>query len=266
MEQFPSVTHDPPPSAYRDPFSVGEVLGTSFSIFFRNLPAFLLMAVLIYSPLFVYAMTTNPLDMTMNEIVWMGIILALGGLVLQNLLTAAVTYGVVEQMAGRHAGVGKSMAVGLRCMLPTFGLFIVMMICIALGFLALFIPGLIVMCMLYVAVPALVIEQNGIGRALSRSAHLTKGYRWSMFALVILMRRELGGRERRRRQRQDRRADDRRSEPVEAVHRLRRRRDARDRRARRDPGLGRVRPAPQREGRRRRRRAGEGLRVTTRGA
>jgi hypothetical protein len=187
MEQFPSVTHDPPPSAYRDPFSVGEVLGTSFSIFFRNLPAFLLMAVLIYSPLFVYAMTTNPLDMTMNEIVWMGIILALGGLVLQNLLTAAVTYGVVEQMAGRHAGVGKSMAVGLRCMLPTFGLFIVMMICIALGFLALFIPGLIVMCMLYVAVPALVIEQNGIGRALSRSAHLTKGYRWSMFALVILM-------------------------------------------------------------------------------
>jgi hypothetical protein len=188
MEQFPSVSNDPPPStAYRDPFSVGKVLGESFKIFFKNLPAFLLMAVLIYSPLFIYAMTTNPLDMTLNEILWMGIILVVGGLVLQNLLTAAVTYGVVEQMAGRHASVGKSMAVGLRRMLPTFGLFIVMMICIGLGFIALIIPGFIVMCMLYVAVPALVIEQNGIGRALSRSAHLTKGYRWSMFALVILM-------------------------------------------------------------------------------
>jgi hypothetical protein len=186
MEQFPSVSHDPPP-AYREPFSVGAAMGQGFGIFFKNLPAFLLMAIVIYSPLFAYAMTTNPIEMSMNDILWMGIILAVGGVLLQNLLTAAVTYGVVEQMAGRHAGIGKSLGVGLRRMLPTFGLFLVMSICIALGFVALIIPGIIVACMLYVAVPALVIEQNGIGRAMSRSAYLTKGSRWSIFGMLILL-------------------------------------------------------------------------------
>lgn len=187
MEQFPSVTHDPPPSAYRDPFSAGEVLGKGFAIFFKNLPAFMLMALVIYAPLLVYALTRDPYVMSTDDVTVYTGVTTFGALLLQNLLTAAVTYGVVEQMAGRHAGIGKSMAVGLRRLLPTLGLFIVIVLCMALGLVALIVGMFVVMCMLYVAVPANVIEQNGIGRALSRSAYLTKGYRWNILGLLFLL-------------------------------------------------------------------------------
>lgn len=102
-------------------------------------------------------------------------------------MTASVTYSVVEELNGRHSPLGKSISVGLSRLLPTLGVGIVAGLCILAGAIALVIPGLIVMCMLYVAVPVSVIERPGIGGALSRSAFLTKGHRWGIFGLIILM-------------------------------------------------------------------------------
>ena len=48
-------------------------------------------------------------------------------------------------------------------------------------------PGVIIGCMLYVAVPACVIEKLGVTASTSRSVALTKGYRWQIFGLFLLV-------------------------------------------------------------------------------
>lgn len=174
-------------------FSVGDVLGKGFATYFKNLPAFLVMAVIVYSPMLLYgAIAKGPLDVSSVEewqtqaFVFLAVMI-LGGMVLSLVMSAAVTYAVVEELNGRHAPIGKSIAVGLRRMLPALAVGILSGLCIALGTVLLIIPGLIVMCMLYVAVPASVVESPGIGGALSRSAFLTKGHRWGIFGIIIIV-------------------------------------------------------------------------------
>lgn len=55
-----------------------------------------------------------------------------------------------------------------------------------LGFMLLLIPGLILMCLWSLVVPACVLERLGPLSSLSRSARLTKGYRWPVFGLILL--------------------------------------------------------------------------------
>ena len=50
-----------------------------------------------------------------------------------------------------------------------------------------FVPGLILFCMFYVAVPVCVVERPGVFASLSRSAFLTKGYRWKVFGTLIVI-------------------------------------------------------------------------------
>jgi len=174
-------------------FSVGDVLGKGFSTYFKNLPALLLMAVIVYSPMILWGLVAKgPADVSSIEewqtqaLIFL-VVTIFGGMLLSFVLSAAVTYSVVEELNGRHAPIGKSLGVGLRRMLPTLAVSVVSMLCIALGTLALIIPGFIVACMLYVAVPASVVESPGIGGALSRSAFLTKGHRWGIFGIMIIV-------------------------------------------------------------------------------
>jgi hypothetical protein len=174
-------------------FSVGDVLGKGFSTFFKNLPAFIVMAVVVYLPMILYGLVAkSPLEVSNIEewqtqtFIFLAVMI-LGGLLLSQVMSAAVTYAVVEELNGRHAPIGKSIGVGLRRMLPALAVGILSGLCIALGAVLLIIPGLIVMCMLYVAVPASVVEAPGVGGALSRSAFLTKGHRWGIFGIIIIM-------------------------------------------------------------------------------
>ena len=72
-------------------------------------------------------------------------------------------------------------------MLAVLGVAIVAGIILILGFIALIIPGFIVMTMFWVVVPVAVIERQGVGSSLSRSRFLTYGHRWAIFGIVILL-------------------------------------------------------------------------------
>ena len=49
------------------------------------------------------------------------------------------------------------------------------------------IPAFIVATMLLVAMPACVVERLGPGKSMSRSSQLTKGHRWKIFGLWLLV-------------------------------------------------------------------------------
>jgi membrane-anchored glycerophosphoryl diester phosphodiesterase (GDPDase) len=71
--------------------------------------------------------------------------------------------------------------------LPLIGLTILVSIGIMLGFMLLIVPGIILLTMWAVAIPALVIEREGVGAAFRRSSQLTKGARWKIFALFLVL-------------------------------------------------------------------------------
>jgi uncharacterized membrane protein len=58
---------------------------------------------------------------------------------------------------------------------------------ISVGAVLLVVPGLMLACRYYVAMPACITENEGVFASMARSAGLTKGYRWQIFGVFLLV-------------------------------------------------------------------------------
>jgi uncharacterized membrane protein len=108
-------------------------------------------------------------------------------LVISALVQGALTRATVTANEGKRATFGESLSAGLRVVFPLIVLSILWAFGVGLGFILLVIPGIILMMAWAVAVPALVVERPGIFAAFSRSAELTKGARWKIFGLSLVL-------------------------------------------------------------------------------
>jgi len=172
-------------------FRAGRVIAQSFSTFFRNIIPFGLIALVVMSPTYIYTFLTLPGDLAAIEsgdtdIGFGSAAASLGELFLGYLVTAALVYGTLQDMKNNKVSIGECFSQGLARMFPALGIAIVALILTALGFVLLIIPGLIVMTMLWVAIPVVVTERRGFG-SLGRSMELTKGYRWRVFFVAVMM-------------------------------------------------------------------------------
>jgi hypothetical protein len=59
-------------------------------------------------------------------------------------------------------------------------------IAIGIGFLLLIVPGLIVLTLWIFVIPAIVLENRGIGEAFGRSRELVRGNGWNVFGVIVL--------------------------------------------------------------------------------
>jgi hypothetical protein len=173
-------------------FRVGRVLNRTTSVLSRNfLPFFVVTAVAHLPSLLV---TRNPLSTAggaSTQQVLQGAGLLVLGLVLMIVLStlsqAVVLYGAFQDMRGRQVNLTESLQVGLRRLLPIFGLAICMAFLGMLAFMALVVPAFIVFTRWFVATPVCVVEQAGPLASMKRSSQLTKGHRWKVFGLMILL-------------------------------------------------------------------------------
>lgn len=171
-------------------FSVGGVLSRSFSIWIKNLIPFFILEGLVLTPalgLLIMARSGKIPVTSQGDALMITLALLAATVIFQFVATGALTYGVFQQLRGEHASIGRCIAVGFSRMLPIIFVGLVSGLLIGLGFLALIIPGLILMCMFYVAVPASVVEKPGIFGAIRRSADLTKGYKGSIFGVIFIL-------------------------------------------------------------------------------
>jgi hypothetical protein len=175
------------PAAYipREMFSVGGVIGLSFTVWLKNFLPFALIALLCHIPVAIWIYTKGIVGA--DQSIGLALLASIINMLCSSVTTAAITYGVVMSLRKTPASFGDCVSKGLSRMLPSIAVGLVMGVCVGLGLVALVIPGIIILCMLYVAVPASVIEAPGVGGALSRSAALTKGHRLGIFALAILL-------------------------------------------------------------------------------
>jgi hypothetical protein len=114
-----------------------------------------------------------------------------GGLlwwVLYMAAQAMLFRATVQVLDGGASDDVRQLATGAaRRLLPLLGLAIVLTITVWIGFALLLAPGLIMATMWSVAAPALVVEEVGVFGSMGRSRRLTKGARWRILGLVLLV-------------------------------------------------------------------------------
>lgn len=160
-------------------WNLDSALVTTFTLVRANFMAFFAVALLFNAPSLVIGFVGGGFAVALVV-----------GLIANILLTVSLTIGALQAMAGARPGftvlvqqinrpdLGKLLALG-----------VVQHVVIMLGLIALIAPGLYVLSLWMVAMPAIVVERSTVGEALDRSTALTRERRWlvlGIFALVAI--------------------------------------------------------------------------------
>lgn len=189
------------PAGGRAEFSVGKVLGDTFSTYFGNFIPFTLLGIVIYVPYLVaiaalagglVASTQSSLQLIRTYGVVAGLASFLVTFVLGAFVTAGITYGSIEHMSGRRYNFGALLGRAFRAFIPVAFASLLVGIIIGLGLMLLIVPGIILYLMFAVTIPVIVAETEGPTDAMGRSSRLTSGYRWGILGgyivcLILLM-------------------------------------------------------------------------------
>lgn len=109
------------------------------------------------------------------------------GLAIASLVQGVLTRATVAESEGRKASVSECVRAALPVILPLIGLSILIAIGVMVGFIFLIVPGVMLYLAWSVAAPALVEERRGIPAAFRRSWELTRGSRWKIFAVMLIL-------------------------------------------------------------------------------
>lgn len=181
---------NPTPQMKAD-LGVGQILGGTFSLYFKNFPLFfgvVFLPFVLYSLLVEAPMRSEMVVDAANPFGNVGTTFLLAGLsmLMIILLQAVIVRMSISLSTGQGAQIGAAIRAAATGLIPIILLGIVSGIAMMFGFLLLIVPGLYVMALLYVFVPAIVFENAGFS-ALGRSETLTKGYRWAIVGIILIL-------------------------------------------------------------------------------
>ena len=168
------------------PLSVGEIIDHSFAIYRRQFASLFFITLLANGlPLVlgVYVVTAG--GMTAHPILWLCSTIV--NVALGALATAATVFLVSESYLGRSLTAGEAFNRAVKYIWPLILLSIGIALLVGLGFLLLIVPGFIAISGLILGTQALVLEDLTPSNAMSRSWNLTRGFRWKMFGLLVVL-------------------------------------------------------------------------------
>ena len=182
-------------------FSVGSVLSRTFSTL-RHQP------VLFFGLAAMATLPSTLINFTGFGALSMPVIYFFVNLTLGLMVQGAIAYGVFLSLAGDDPSWGEVLSRGFRrvfylfliaviiWILSVFLIFVSIMLVIMtsiisiLAFLTMFFMAVVMICLICswaVTIQACVVEQLGPIASINRSARLTKGYRWHLFALFLIV-------------------------------------------------------------------------------
>jgi len=175
-------------------FRVGRVFNRAASVLSRNFVPFMAIAAVAALPNLSQTIGVRPLAIAAGYgrlAPWAVSLLVFGlvllGLIFFSISQAAILNAAYQDMSGRPSPIGESVRKGLRRFMPVIGVALLQAFGTGLAFLLLFFPGLIVMSMWFVALPACVVERLRPVASLKRSSALTSGHRWKIFGIIVLL-------------------------------------------------------------------------------
>lgn len=189
---------DAPP--VRERLSIGSILGRALDVMKNNLFVLIGIALIAVVPPFVLQlliMGGAAADMVMDPMYGpaepsmtysvLSFLVSLLDLLLGLMLQGAVAVCVYRYLQGSKATIGSSISAVMPNLVALVIAAIIMGVAVALGFLLLIIPGVLLLLVFFVTVPACVVERIGPIQSLQRSIALTKGYRVEIFLLIIIL-------------------------------------------------------------------------------
>jgi hypothetical protein len=120
--------------------------------------------------------------------VWEGMLFSIvTGMAISAIVEGALIRATVAENDGRRSTFGECMTTGLQVFLPLIAIGVVSSLGVMVGIILLIVPGIIFALMWSVATPSFVVERDGVFASLRRSAELTKGSRWKILGLFLIV-------------------------------------------------------------------------------
>jgi len=172
-------------------FDMGRVVKRTVSVIGNNVASFGLMALLIGVPSAIEIWRTSRIPPVLTRGFFIGstdallLVAQIAGFVGYFVLQAAIVHATIMYLNSRSSGVAQSLSVGFRFLGQLILILLLMTLGLIVGFLVLFVPGLILLVMWSVIVPCCIAERTGVIGAFGRSRELTKGHRWAIFGVLL---------------------------------------------------------------------------------
>ncbi len=168
------------PAMSRAKLNGARIVGTTFKVVLRQSWRFFAAAfVLLFVPRFLMGYTSLSYSTT-GEIVDM---------ILVMLFNAVLVTMTINDLRGERVRLGGCLLHALKKCVPLLLATLIAALAIAVGTLLFIIPGIIVACALFVTIPVLMDKDEDADTlfALTQSYQLTKGARWAIFGLHLVL-------------------------------------------------------------------------------
>ena len=169
--------------------SIGAVLDEAWTLFTRFFLRFFAIALVVFATInLLYALVVTALDADNDSVAILLAIVSLATVVVGTTwLQGAFVYAVQDARDGSFdASLGQVFSRVSSSIVPLLFAGLVAGICIALGFVLLIVPGLILLTIWAVIAPVIVIEKTAALDAFGRSRALVRGHGWTVFGIVLV--------------------------------------------------------------------------------
>ena len=179
------------PLQLREARDVGALFRQSLQVFFAHAWLFILLSAAVVLPVELVVegigleMLTSSYDET-PPLVESAVPTVVGFLVMTPIITAICIYALQSIAAGSRPSPSQVFVAGFEAFTPLFGAVVLAALGIALGFLALIVPGVYLAVRWYFVPQAVVIDGARGPAALTRSGQIVEGFWWRTFGLVLL--------------------------------------------------------------------------------
>lgn len=201
------MTYAPDDPSPQDAFpkrslGIGSILSQSVSILFSRFPLLFGVALAVQAALAVLSLFIAPLVTALPaspsgdptalgnafgaQAVVVGLVTGFLSLLATTLTTGILVLAAYDARLGNPSRLGAYVGAAFAALLPLVVLTFVYSVALGVGFVLLVVPGLLVLTVWSVYVPAVVAEGARYG-GLSRSRELTRGYRWPILGLQIVL-------------------------------------------------------------------------------
>jgi len=175
------------------PLSTGELLDRTFSLYRDHFGLFIGIFALPHLIVFLFQLGGVVLQTSSGNELSRALIMMFSGfgvLILTVIVSAASQAGTVVAVSNvyldRPASISDSFSKVKGEILGVIGVSMLVGLGVAVGAIALIIPGIILLTMWSLSVPVKILEGKGVTDSMTRSSDLTKGDRWRVFLVWLL--------------------------------------------------------------------------------
>jgi hypothetical protein len=183
------MTYTSPPTGRfsEGEFRIGQVFSRTWAVFSGHFLTFILVTGIANLPALLMPRPTPGVPGNPYQVFGSMILIIVLLIVLWVLSQAVLLFAAFQAMRGRPIDLAESARIGLKQFFPIIGLTISVAVATGLASLLFVVPGVMLYVAWFVATPVCVVEQLGPFGSMGRSRELTRGHRWKIFGMLLIL-------------------------------------------------------------------------------